>query len=99
MAEQRVTLAEAFADVLAVARGSQDPHAGDIAERYIAEQTGDQDQDGDGYDELSVAELKDEVNRRNDDRQQGEPLVVVKGKGNKDDIIAALREDDENRKE
>lgn len=94
------TLPEALADILAVARGGQDPHAGELAEEYIAEQTrADTGEESNEYDDATVAELKDEVNRRNDQRGPGEPLIVVKGKGNKEDIIAALQEDDTRREE
>ncbi len=51
----------------------------------------DDDSDDDGYESQTVAELKAEVDRRND----GGAEIEVGGNGNKADLIEALEADDD----
>ena len=53
----------------------------------------DSDEGDKPYDEWSKAELEDEITRRNEGRAD-DGLIVVEGKGNKPDLVAALEADD-----
>lgn len=54
--------------------------------------TGDHDENGKGYDDWKVADLKAEIVKRNEDRDEDDWLST---EGNKADLVAVLKSDDQ----
>lgn len=61
-------------------------------ETGLARDSGGSDEDGDEYDEMSKGELRDEIDRRNSERDDDDRIPVS---GNAEDLRARLREDDD----